>query len=109
QLHIVLPVRAGVILVVLYFLSRAGWVQPEDNPIPRTVYMELLKTFFYGYVVCNAIATLVFVSWRRFPAVIFEWLVFTLGLLDGLFVAGIIFVTRGFESIAFWVFPGLIV
>jgi signal transduction histidine kinase len=34
---------------------------------------------------------------------------FTLGLLDGLFMAGLTVVTGGFDSMVFWVFPGLIV
>lgn len=111
QLHIVLPAKAGVILVVFYFLWRAGWFDPDPEKvqIARTAYMEMLKTFFYIYIFSNAVGLFVFLFWRRFPAVIFEWFVFMLGLLDGLFAAGIVFITRGFESIAFWVFPGLIV
>jgi signal transduction histidine kinase len=50
-----------------------------------------------------------FALWRRLPPGLFQWLAFTLGLLDGLFIAGIAMITGGFESIVFWVFPGLIV
>jgi hypothetical protein len=50
-----------------------------------------------------------FVSWRRLPPGLFQWLAFTMGLLDGLFMAGMTMVTGGFDSIAFWVFPALIV
>jgi len=32
-----------------------------------------------------------------------------LGLLDGLFVAGLVMITDGFDSMAFWIFPILIV
>jgi signal transduction histidine kinase len=35
--------------------------------------------------------------------------VFTLGLLDGLFVSGLVLITDGFGSIAYWLFPVLIV
>jgi signal transduction histidine kinase len=107
QLHLVFPARAGVIAVVLYFLSYSGW--SSEVPTTRTVVLETLHGFFLAYILSNAIAGLVLVSWRRFPPGLFQWLVFILGLLDGLFIAGLIFITEGFESIAFWVLPGLIV
>lgn len=107
QLHIVFPARVGVTAVVLYFLSYSGWF--SEVPTTRTVVLETLKGFFLGYILSNAIAGLVLVFWRRFPPGVFQWLVFILGLLDGLFIAGLIFITEGFESIAFWVLPGLIV
>jgi signal transduction histidine kinase len=107
QLHIVFPARIGVIAVVLYFLSYSGWF--SEVPTTRTVVMETLRGFFLAYILSNAIAGLVLGFWRRFPPGLFQWLVFILGLLDGLFIAGLIFISEGFESIAFWVLPGLIV
>ncbi len=107
QLHIVFPAKAGVVAVVLYYLSNTGWF--ESAPTAHTVVLELLQNLFLIYVSCNAVAAICFALWRRFPAGLFKWLVFTLGLLDGLFMAGLVFRTGGFESIAFWVFPGLIV
>ena len=50
-----------------------------------------------------------FVYWQRFPPRLFQWLVFMLGLLEGLFVSGLVMITDGFASIAYWVFPVLIV
>ena len=107
QLHIVFPAKAGVVAVVLYYLSNMGWF--DGAPTPHTVYLELLQKLFFIYIFCNVVAAACFIFWRRFPAGLFRWLVFTLGLLDGLFMAGLVFRTSGFESIAFWVFPGLIV
>ncbi len=105
--NIVLPAKLGIILVVLYFLFYSGW--SYDVPTLRSVWQDTLKGFFPIYILCNVAAYGVLLLWRRFPPVLFQWLAFTLGLLDGLFVAGLIVVTGGFESIAFWVFPGLIV
>jgi len=107
QLHIVFPAKAGVIAVVLYYLSNIGWY--DNAPTPHGVYLELQQQLFFTYILCNAVAAACFFWWRRFPAGLFKWLVFTLGLLDGLFMAGLVSRTDGFESIAFWVFPGLIV
>ncbi|MFO1488174.1 MAG: ATP-binding protein [Verrucomicrobiota bacterium] len=107
QLHIVFPAKVGLIAVVLYFLSNIGWF--DNSPTPHTVALELLEELFVIYVACNAVAAVFFIFSRRFPGGLFLWLVFVLGLLDGLFMGGLVFRTGGFDSIAFWVFPGLIV
>jgi signal transduction histidine kinase len=53
---------------------------------------------------------MLFVAWRRLPVGLFPWLAFVLGLLDGLFMACLVVVTGGGPtSIAFWVFPPLII
>jgi signal transduction histidine kinase len=107
QLHIVLPVKVGVIAVVLYYLFYAGWLTEELTT--RWVVQQTLQRFFLIYVVCNAVASVVLLLWRRFPPGIFQWLVFALGLLDGLFAAELTFLTGGFDSNTYYMFPGLIV
>ena len=107
QRDIIMPSKAGVILVVLYSLFYSGWFY--DVPTTRSVVQDLLKDFFLVYVLCNFVGAGLFVFWRRLPPGLFQWVAFVLGLLDGLFMAGMIVVTGGFESITFWVFPGLIV
>jgi signal transduction histidine kinase len=103
---VVLPAKAGIVLVVLYFLFYSGW---DYAPTTRSVVQGVLKNYFLIYVLCNAVAAVLFGCWRRFPPALFQWVAFTLGLLDGLFLAGLTVVTGGFDSMVFWVFPGLIV
>jgi signal transduction histidine kinase len=109
QLHIVLPIKAGVIGIMFYYLLYPGWLQGLGVTTIREVVLEMLQWYSLVYALCNAVAAVLFILWRRFPPGIFQWLVFTLGLLDGLFVAGLIFNAGGFESTAYWLFPGLIV
>ncbi len=109
QLHIVLPIKAGVIAVAFYYLLYPGWLQGLKVTTLRDVVLQSLQWYFLVYALCNAVAGLMWLFWRRFPPGIFQWLAFTLGLLDGLFVAGLMFNSGGFESTAYWVFPGLIV
>jgi signal transduction histidine kinase len=106
QRDVVLPSKAGVCVVVLCYLFFYGWL---EEPSTKSVVLDTLKDFFKIYLGCTLLGAFFFVSWRRWPSEIFPWLAFTLGLLDGLFMAGIIIVTGGFSSIAFWVFPALIV
>ena len=107
QRNIVLPAKLGVILVVLYYFYYSGWSYEWQSI--RSVWQDTLKEYFPFYITCNLIARIMLSMWRRFPPAIFQWLAFTLGLLDGLFVAGLVVVTGGFDSIVFWVFPALIV
>jgi signal transduction histidine kinase len=107
QLHIVLPAKAGVILVALYYVFFSGWFR--DAPTPHTVALQFLKSFFLAYLGFNIFVGVFLFFWRKFPSGVVQWLVFTLGLLDGLFVSGLVFITGGFDSIAYWIFPGLIV
>jgi signal transduction histidine kinase len=107
QLHIVLPAKAGLIAVVLYYhFSSDAFLAGQST---YSLMLEILRTFFFIYVAGNFAAGLFFYFWHRFPPVLFQWLVFTLGILDGLFIAGLAFMTDGFESMSFWLFPGLIV
>ena len=107
QRNVVLPSKAGVILVVLYYLFYSGWFY--EAPTTRSVVQDTLKNYFLVYVLCNLLGAMFFSFWRRLPPGLFQWLAFTMGLLDGLFMAGMTIVTGGFDSIVFWVFPCLIV
>lgn len=106
QRDVVFPAKAGVCLVVLSYLFFSGWL---EEPSTRSVVLETLRRFFEIYLICTLVGALCFVAWRRLPSELFKWLAFTLGLLDGLFMAGLVIVTGGYDSIAFWVFPALIV
>jgi nitrogen-specific signal transduction histidine kinase len=102
---VALPAKAGLSLVVLYYLYSSGW---KDDPIVKLA-LSTLKEFCLIYLLCNFVGAIMLVFWRRLPPELAQWLAFTLGLLDGLFMAGLTSVTGGMASPAFWVFPGLIV
>jgi nitrogen-specific signal transduction histidine kinase len=103
---IVLPAKAGLCLVVLYYLFYSGWLA-EEQPT-QSVTLDTLKNYFEIYLLANFVGAVLLFSWRRLPPGLPQWLAFILGLLDGIFMAGIAVVTGGFTSNAFWVFPGLI-
>lgn len=107
QRRFVLPVRLGILCVALYYVFSSDWL--SGTPNTQTVVFQTLRGFFLVYIACNALAMMVLFSWRRFPPELFQWLVFVLGLLDGLFVCGLILITDGLESMAYWIFPILIV
>jgi signal transduction histidine kinase len=107
QLRIVLPAKAGIIAVILAYVFTSGWT--VEAPSAHDVVFDYLRKFLVVYSVCTLGISAIFVNWKRFPWGLFQWLVFVLGLLDGLLVSGLIIITDGFASIAYWLFPALIV
>jgi signal transduction histidine kinase len=107
QLHIVLPAKVGIILVVLLYVFTSAWTQEAPNT--HDLALNFFRVYFLVYSACNLVVGAIFVNWRRFPPGLFQWFVFTLGLLDGLFVSGLVVITDGFSSLAYWLFPVLIV
>ena len=107
QLRIVLPAKAGIIAVILAYVFTSGWT--VETPSAHDVALDALRKYFLVYTACNVCIGALFANWRRFPPRLFQWLVFVLGLLDGLFVSGLVIITDGFASIAFWLYPVLIV
>ena len=107
QRRILLPVRTVVIAVVLYYFFSVNWSSGQSAT--DTIILQTMRSFLLLYVVFNIISALIFFNWKWFPSGLFQWLVFVLGLLDGLFVASLMLITGGWQSIAFWLFPVLIV
>jgi signal transduction histidine kinase len=107
QYRFVMPVRIGVLAVALYFIFSSDWLYGPPNT--QTILVQTLRNFFIVYIVCNTLAGTLFFAWKRLPPQLFQWVAFVLGFLDGLFVVGLILMTDGSESIAFWIFPILIV
>ncbi len=106
QRNIVLPARAMVTAAVFYYLFYTRWMSNPETP--REVVLEMLQRYFIFYIVFNAVTAALLIL-KRFPAGLVQWVVFTVGLVDGLLLAGLTTETGGFSSSLFWVFPGLIV
>jgi len=110
QRNIVLPAKLMVSCVVLYYLfyGHALEIPASGATSSRDVFLQFLQQYFIFYVIFNAIAAILLIL-RRFPSGLVQWVVFTVGLVDGLLLAGLTVDTGGWSSSLFWVFPGLIV
>ncbi|HZT21518.1 MAG TPA: ATP-binding protein [Verrucomicrobiae bacterium] len=106
QLHVVLPAKIGLAAVALYYLH-ADWFSETSSTY--LVVLETLERYSFIYLIYNVAAGAVFYLWRRLPAGLVPWLAFITGLWDGIFMAGLTFITGGFGSITYWIFPALIV
>src|ERR1035437_1518009 len=101
QLHVVLPAKIAVAAFALYYLFSGSF--PGEHSV-YVVVLEALQKYILIDILCNLVAGVVFFLWRRLPAGLLQWLVFTLGLLDGLFMAGLTFMTGGVVSMAYSMF-----
>jgi signal transduction histidine kinase len=106
QRNIILPARVMVAVVVFYYLFyREGLMVESDS---WRIVGETLQRFFFFYVIFNAVAAIALIL-KRFPPRLVQWVVFAVGLVDGVLLAGLTLETAGFESTLFWVYPGLII
>jgi signal transduction histidine kinase len=105
---IILPVKVIFAFLLSYSFFFSRWF--EDIALPRSVAQQVIERFFLIYLVINAgVAVVLLRSKRKVPTVFLPRVIFFSNLLDGLFLAALAFVTGGFDSLVYWVFPGLIV
>ncbi len=104
--NIITPVKGLVIITLIYFFYFSNWIAQVSRM--REVAFETIRTLFLGYVVAHIVAAAIFIGVRRLPLLALEWMVFTLGLLDGILLGALTLITGGFDSILYWLFLSLI-
>ena len=111
QRNIILPARLIIVAVVFFYIFNSTWLSNADNDYG--VLFDTTKKMFAGYAILTVVTTALFYALfylpRRFPPGSVQWLVFIIGLGDGVFLGGLTVLTSGFESPLYWVYPGLIV
>lgn len=107
QRNVLLPARLSVVAIVFYQLHATPWLAKVVNAYG--VMIETIQNVFAGYAFLVIGATVLFFVVRRFPPGTVPWIVFAIGLGDGVFLGGLTVLTGGFESILYWVYPALIV
>ncbi|MEP6663431.1 MAG: ATP-binding protein, partial [Verrucomicrobiota bacterium] len=107
QRNVVLPIKGLLILTLVYFFYFSNWIdQPKSN---REVALETTFGFFLFYFLTTLTAASVLIAVRRLPLNVLQWIIFALGLLDGILFASLTIITGGFDSILYWVFTALII
>jgi len=107
QRNVLLPARLIVVGIVFYQLFGSPWL--TDVVDTYGVIFETIQNVFAAYAFLVIAATVLFFVVRRFPPGTVPWIVFAIGLGDGVFLGGLTVLTGGFESILYWVYPALIV
>lgn len=107
QRNIIMPTRLVTVAFVLYYLHNSPWLSRAVNEYG--VMFETIQNTFAGCALLALATTVVFYVPRRFPPGAVQWLVFIIGLGDGVFLGGLTVLTGGFDSDFYWVYPVLIV
>jgi signal transduction histidine kinase len=104
-----LPAKAAFIGMILYSfrLQHTLWVGQVSSLFDITV--ETVQYVFWFYILISAVLALPMLSVHRLPLALVQWTVVTSSLVDGLFIAGMTYLTGGLDSILFWLFIGLII
>ena len=105
--NIILPIKTVGLVVLFYLFYFRPWMINVSDALG--VELEATRYFFWFYIGINvAVAGLVLMM-RRLPLALVQWLVFAMGLVDGIFLSTLALVTGGYNSIVYWLFLGLIV
>ncbi|MFN7139910.1 MAG: two-component system sensor histidine kinase NtrB [Limisphaerales bacterium] len=102
---VVLPVKVLIVVLLVYYFYFSNWVDEPQHM--REVAFQMIRSAFLAYIVIAAMAGYAFIR-RQMALHSIQWTIYTTGLLDGLLFASLTFVTGGFDSFVFWMFPVLI-
>jgi signal transduction histidine kinase len=105
--NIALPVKAVAIGAVFYSFVSTPWFGLTLSTVDVTV--ETVQYIFWFYVLASGVLAALLLNLRRLPLAVVQWTVVTSSLVDGLFVAGMMLITGGLDSVLFWLFVVLIV
>jgi signal transduction histidine kinase len=104
QRNIAVPIRLLVLALVFYYSFTSSWLADEVKD-----YELAFKIIFAIYAVIVVVFAALFYAARRFPIGKVRWCVFALGIGDAVLLGSLTIVTGGFESVLYWVYPGIII
>jgi signal transduction histidine kinase len=133
---IVLPLRALIIGILVYYFFFSGWFVTEDTgrlantarnrPHAAAIRARIgltnttqpddwslrhattIKSCFLVYAALNAAAGIILIWVPQLTLKKIETMVFSIGVLDALLMGTLTLLSRGFDSNLYWVFPVLI-
>ncbi len=103
---IVLPVKAVIVGLLFYFLFFSHLFDTVTNT--HEVALERVQRFFLVCVLINVVGSIMLLAMSQLPLKLIQVVVFTLALLDALFLGALTVICGGFDSGLFWIFLGLI-
>jgi signal transduction histidine kinase len=103
---IILPIKAVGIPLLFYLFYFRPWISMVSDALG--VELEATRYFFWFYIGINCVVAVVLLLMRRLPLALVQWLVFCIGLVDGIFLSTLALATGGYNSIVYWLFLVLI-
>ncbi len=103
---VVLPVKACFILILIYNLFFSHWF--DNVALPQTDVLRAVQRFFLVYLGGNIVVAAVLLFYRKLPTVVVQRFIFASNFADGVFLAVLVYMTGGVESVLYWLFLALI-
>jgi signal transduction histidine kinase len=105
--NIILPIKGVVLAILVYYLYFSKWF--EDEPLPRQLALELVQRFFLFYVALNVAVGSFLLGAAQLSIKLLQLAVVVQAFVDAVFLANLMVIAGGADSILFWFFPALIV
>lgn len=105
--NVILPVKLVFIAILTYSFYFSAWF--GEAAISKQIALSMVELFFSIYVLLNLAVGAILLVRRRLPLQLVPWIIFSVSLVDGIFLASLTLLTGGFDSILYWLFLGLIV
>jgi signal transduction histidine kinase len=102
-----IPVKTFLVLLLAYFFWWSRWF--DEVVLFRESFLEVVQSFFLFYVLMNVVAGALLLVMDKLPLALVRETVLVVCLVDALFLGALTVITGGFDSILFWLFPGLLV
>lgn len=103
-----IPVRAAYLCILVYYLFFAFIDFGETGEVSLEAF-GMVRSLFPIYVLLNLGVSFILWGMDGFSLRMIQYVVFTMGLIDAVYLAALTLVEDGFDSILYWVFASLIV
>lgn len=106
--NLVLLVKAVFIAMISEsFFKDRPWVGQISSLLDVTV--ETVQYIFLFYILVTLVLGIFILGAKHLPLAVVQWTVVISSMVDGLFIAGMMLLTGGLDSLLFWLLAGLIV
>jgi signal transduction histidine kinase len=108
---IVLPLRGLLVVILGYYYFFSGWLDTPGAAYATDWTLNnamALKWAFVAYANLTLAAGAIFIFAKRLSLAKIQWMVFALGVVDGVMLGMLTLVSKGFDSLLYWVFLALI-
>lgn len=105
--NVMLPVKAVMLSLLVYFLFITQWFVGLTPP--REDALNGLRNFFLVYFALNVGTGILLWGMDGISPRLLERVVYSMAILDGAVLAALTLVTGGFDSVLYYVFLGLII
>jgi signal transduction histidine kinase len=112
ETDIVLPLRGLLVAILGYYFFFSGWLDTPGAASADEWTLQnatALKCAFVAYAILTLAAGAVLFWNKRLSLSQIQWMVFALGMMDAVMMGALTLVSKGFDSLLYWVFLALIV